>query len=126
MAAQGNISRVSPLSMLSGAVGLPDVSFFAGDGSLNSATLICVSALGACVSSGQLAAPSTEPSAQEVGGTSVATPQMAGVMALINQKAGSAQGLANPELYSLAARQTYSPVQLRERNELQQLLLQRH
>ena len=87
---------------------IPDVSFFAGDGSLQSATLICVSALGSCVTSGQLASPTTQPTAQEVGGTSVATPQMAGVMALINQKTGAAQGLANPELYSLAARQTYS------------------
>jgi subtilase family serine protease len=87
---------------------LPDVSFFAGDGSLNSATLICVSALGNCVSSGQLTSLTTEPTAQEVGGTSVATPQMAGVMALINQKSGAAQGLASPQLYSLATRQTYS------------------
>ena len=87
---------------------IPDVSFFSGDGSLQSATLICVSALGSCVTSGQLASPTTQPTAQEVGGTSVATPQMAGVMALINQKTGAAQGLASPGLYSLAARQTYS------------------
>ena len=82
---------------------LPDVSFFAGDGSLDSATLICVSLVGSCALSS-----STENTAQEVGGTSVGTPQMAGVMALINQKAGAAQGLANPELYRLAASQTYS------------------
>ena len=50
----------------------------------------------------------TEPLAQEVGGTSVATPAMAGVMALINQKTGSAQGNPNAELYKLAAQQTYS------------------
>jgi len=43
-----------------------------------------------------------------VGGTSVATPAMAGVMALINEKTGEAQGLANPGLYGLAATQTYS------------------
>ena len=82
---------------------LPDVSFFAGDGSLDSATLICVSLVGSCALSS-----STGNTAQEVGGTSVGTPQMAGVMALINQKAGAAQGLANPELYRLAASQTYS------------------
>ena len=82
---------------------LPDVSFFAGNGNLNSATLICVSNNGSCALNG-----STENTAQEVGGTSVATPQMAGVMALINQKAGGAQGLANPQLYQLAGRQTYS------------------
>jgi hypothetical protein len=33
---------------------------------------------------------------------------MAGVMALINQKTGVTQGFANPELYSLAAKQSYS------------------
>jgi subtilase family serine protease len=82
---------------------IPDVSFFSGDGSLDSATLICVSNLSACTYSSTV-----ENTYQEVGGTSVATPQMAGVMALINQKAGAAQGLANPQLYSLAAKQTYS------------------
>ena len=33
---------------------------------------------------------------------------MAGVMALINQKAGSAQGNPNAELYVLAGKQTYA------------------
>ena len=46
--------------------------------------------------------------AEEVGGTSVATPEMAGVMALINQKADASQGSPNAELYALAAKQTYS------------------
>ncbi len=82
---------------------MPDVSFFAGNGNFDSATLICVSNNGSCALSG-----TTENTAQEVGGTSVATPQMAGVMALINQKAGGAQGLANPQLYQIASRQTYS------------------
>ncbi len=36
-------------------------------------------------------------------GTSVSTPAFAGVMALVNQKAGARQGLANPVLYKLAA-----------------------
>ena len=82
---------------------IPDVSFFSGNGNFDSATLICVSILGSCTLS-----TSTENTAQEVGGTSVATPQMAGVMALINQKAGAAQGLANPQLYQIASHQTYS------------------
>lgn len=38
-----------------------------------------------------------------VGGTSAATPSFAGIMALVNQKNGSAQGNINPVLYSLAA-----------------------
>ncbi|MGA2753506.1 MAG: protease pro-enzyme activation domain-containing protein [Terracidiphilus sp.] len=82
---------------------LPDVSFFAGNGALDSATLICVSALGACTYS-----DTSENFYQEVGGTSVGSPEMAGVMALIDQKSGGAQGLANPGLYSLALKQTYS------------------
>jgi subtilase family serine protease len=83
---------------------LPDVSFFASDGFLSSsAYLICVSNVAACSYDTK-----SEPTAQEVGGTSVATPAMAGVMALINQKAGSAQGSPNAELYKLASQQTYS------------------
>jgi Pro-kumamolisin, activation domain/Bacterial Ig-like domain (group 3) len=82
---------------------LPDVSFFASNGFLNSAYLICVSEAGsACTYSS-----TTENAYQEVGGTSVASPAMAGVMALINQKAGGPQGSPNAELYALAAKQTY-------------------
>ena len=39
------------------------------------------------------------------GGTSFATPSFAGIVALLNQKAGGAQGLLNPTLYALAAKQ---------------------
>ena len=90
---------------------IPDVSFFASDGFLSSsAYLICVSqdttvdgvTYQPCAYSSEV-----EPFAEEVGGTSVATPAMAGVMALINQKAGAAQGSPNQELYALAAKQTY-------------------
>jgi hypothetical protein len=84
---------------------LPDLSFFAGNGLWNSATLVCVSATGTCVST---TGTFTEPVSQEVGGTSVAAPQMAGVMALINQKAGVNQGSPNPELYALAAKQSWA------------------
>jgi subtilase family serine protease len=84
---------------------LPDVSFFASNGFFDSAYLICVSLNGACVTS---TAVGSEPYAQEIGGTSVASPAMAGVMALINQNAGSAQGSPNQELYTLAGNQTYS------------------
>ncbi|MGA2351829.1 MAG: protease pro-enzyme activation domain-containing protein [Terracidiphilus sp.] len=87
---------------------LPDISFFASDGFLsNSAYLVCVSALdpanAACTYS-----TTSDPRLQEVGGTSVATATMSGVMALINQKAGTAQGSPNAELYKLAGAQTYS------------------
>jgi hypothetical protein len=87
-----------------GARDLPDVAFMAGNGFLDSAYLMCVSANGSCVTSTTL---SSNPTAQEVGGTSVGTPAMAGIMALINQKAGAPQGSPNPELYALAAMQSY-------------------
>jgi len=45
---------------------------------------------------------------QENGGTSAASPMTAGIMALIVQKTGSAQGLANPVLYNLAAKENYA------------------
>jgi subtilase family serine protease len=83
---------------------IPDVSFFAGNGSLDSATLICLDIVaGATCSSSSVAS-----SALEIGGTSVASPEMAGVMALINQKSGGPQGSPNKQLYQLAAKQTYS------------------
>jgi len=87
---------------------IPDASFFAGDGNLDSATLICVANDGAgCTTIGNTGGSSTG-GAEEVGGTSVATPEMAGVMALINQKIGQPQGNPNSELYTLAGKQTYS------------------
>lgn len=83
---------------------IPDVSFFASNGFSGSAYLICVSALATCSYSA-----ATEPaSGLEVGGTSVASPAMAGVMALINQKTGANQGNPNAALYKLAAKETYS------------------
>jgi hypothetical protein len=85
---------------------IPDVSFFASDGFLSSsAYLICVSDPAASLSCTYSA--TAEPSGEEVGGTSVGTPAMAGVMALINQKWGN-QGLPNSVLYSLAGKQNYS------------------
>lgn len=94
---------------------IPDVSFFASDGFLSSsAYLVCVSAANGSGFNGYGGAQpcsysnSAEPFAQEVGGTSVATPAMAGIMALINQKAGAAQGSPNAGLYALAAKQSYA------------------
>jgi subtilase family serine protease len=87
---------------------LPDISFFGSDGFLSSSSyLICVSADNTGNAACSYSATS-EPFAQEVGGTSVSSATMAGVMALINQKAGTAQGSPNTELYKLAAKQTYS------------------
>jgi hypothetical protein len=76
---------------------LPDVSLFAGNGFLNSYYYICQSdtVSGGCQWTGY----------RGFGGTSVASPQLAGIMALINQKTGSPQGIPGLTLYKLAAQQ---------------------
>jgi hypothetical protein len=43
-----------------------------------------------------------------VGGTSAPTPSFAGIMAIVNQAAGSPQGLANYVLYPLAAQENFT------------------
>jgi subtilase family serine protease len=81
---------------------MPDVSLFAGsgipDGAASTSYLICYSGNYPCTYSNN-----TDVIYQEVGGTSVSAPAMAGVMALVQQKVGSPQGLANPILYQLAS-----------------------
>ena len=84
---------------------LPDVSLFASgglpSGNGGSAYLICVSSNSPdkkCDFTGDNIV------SQEVGGTSVSSPAMAGIMALVVQKVGSKQGLANPVFYQLAAK----------------------
>jgi pro-kumamolisin-like protein/Big-like domain-containing protein len=79
---------------------LPDVSLFAADGLLDNFYLMCESdASGACTFSGNVLG---------VGGTSVASPAFAGLMALVNQKMGATQGDPNFILYKLAATQSAS------------------
>jgi len=78
---------------------LPDVSLFASNGFWNHAYLVCYS---------DIANSGTSCSAPPnlwvaLGGTSVATPILAGVQALINQKTGARQGNPNYTLYRLAA-----------------------
>ncbi|HEY0703402.1 MAG TPA: choice-of-anchor D domain-containing protein [Candidatus Acidoferrales bacterium] len=82
---------------------LPDVSLFASsgypDGIVGSAYLVCeTTSTSTC--------DYTDPSEiiyQEIGGTSASSPAMAGIMALVQQKTGEAQGLINPVLYKFAA-----------------------
>ncbi len=81
---------------------VPDLSLFAANGVLGSAYVICDSATGPCTFSN-----ANDAEAQGVGGTSVASPAMAGIMALIVQKAGK-QGLPNTKFYQLAAKDTLS------------------
>lgn len=74
----------------------PDVAFSA---SLHDGYFGCLAAAGAdCVadSHGEFAF-------NIFAGTSASTPSMAGIAALINQKAGTAQGNLNPRLYALAS-----------------------
>jgi len=82
----------------------PDVSLFAADGLWGHYYVFCWSdtANGGAACTG---APSGWSGA---GGTSFASPIMAGVQALINQKAGSRQGNPNPVYYGLAATEYWS------------------
>ena len=78
---------------------LPDVSLFASNGFLGHYYVVCYSdtAGGGAPCTG---VPSGWPGG---GGTSFASPIMAGVQALVNQKTGARQGLPNAALYQLAA-----------------------
>lgn len=78
---------------------LPDISLFAGDGLAGSFYPICQQDQTNNVCN--LNSPFTN--FVGVGGTSVSTQAFAGIVALINQKKGSAQGFINPRLYQLAA-----------------------
>jgi len=82
---------------------VPDLSLFASGGALNSAYAICDSDKAPCTYTN-----GNDALMNSVGGTSAASPAMAGIMALVNQKMGSAQGNANAAFYALAARDTRS------------------
>ncbi len=78
---------------------LPDVSLFAGDGMWLHYYPVCQADNGGpCNPSGPGGLVATGG-----GGTSFGAPAFSGIMALVNQKIGSRQGLANPALYQLAA-----------------------
>jgi subtilase family serine protease len=85
---------------------MPDVSLFSGSGLFNgSFYIVCQmdanTGTGSSTSSCNLTSPFTD--FQGFGGTSVATPAMAGIMALVIQQAGGeAQGNPNPVHYALA------------------------
>ncbi|MGA8102878.1 MAG: S53 family peptidase [Candidatus Acidiferrales bacterium] len=82
---------------------LPDVSMFASDGFLGSFYIVCQADMNTDGNPCNLNSPYAD--FVGVGGTSVSVQVFAGIMALVNEKAGSAQGLANPELYELATTQ---------------------
>jgi len=82
---------------------LPDVSLFAAgglpDGLSGSAYLVCETFSGQTCDYGI----EEDIEMQEIGGTSASSPAFAGIMALVLQKTGEAQGLANVEFYKFAA-----------------------
>ena len=84
---------------------LPDVSLFAGDGTIQNFYVVCESDL-AAEEAETAPAPCSLASPYYYlvgeGGTSVSTQAFAGVVALIDQKTGSRQGNINPVLYALA------------------------
>ena len=88
---------------IDGVRDLPDVSLFASNGMNNSFYVICEAD----------ALPAGDISCNQAysnwyfmgaGGTSASTPTFAGMMALVDQKAGERQGIANYVLYPLAAK----------------------
>ncbi len=78
---------------------LPDVSLFAANGVWNHFYIFCDSD----VADGGAACTGAPINWSGAGGTSFASPIMAGVQALINQHEGAAQGNPNPTYYKLAA-----------------------
>ncbi len=91
---------------------VPDVSMFASYG-FQQSTGIPGSALLICQASTspEKSCDYSNPNYiiyQENGGTSAASPLTAGIMALVVQKTGSSQGLANPVFYQLAATENYT------------------
>ncbi|HEY6268984.1 MAG TPA: protease pro-enzyme activation domain-containing protein [Candidatus Acidoferrum sp.] len=77
----------------------PDVSLFAADGLWGHFYVFCWSDL----ANGGAACTGDPSNWTGAGGTSFASPIMAGIQALINQRAGARQGNPNPTYYQLAA-----------------------
>jgi subtilase family serine protease len=93
------------LTVNDGKRDLPDFAIFAGDGTLQNFYLYCQAdndpSNAACsLTPGSSTSP--YPDILMVGGTSVSTEVFAGMVALLNQSTGSAQGLVNTNLYALA------------------------
>jgi subtilase family serine protease len=79
---------------------LPDVSMFAADGVWGHYAVVCFSD----ESNGGSPCTGAPLGWAGFGGTSLSSPVMAGIQALVNQKMGGAQGNPNPVLYNLAVK----------------------
>lgn len=80
---------------------IPDVSLFAGNGFQGNFYIVCqIDGNPSGDPSCSLSAPTFDFAG--FGGTSVSTPAMAGIMAMVVQKTGGRQGNPNPTLYNLA------------------------
>jgi subtilase family serine protease len=79
---------------------MPDIAIFSGDGTIQNFYAYCEADDDTAGAACNLASPFAD--IQGVGGTSVAAEVFVGMMALVNQSAGSAQGLPNANLYALA------------------------
>jgi subtilase family serine protease len=87
---------------------IPDVSLFAGDGAWFHYYVFCWSDV---ANGGASCASSPDPPTSSwsgAGGTSFASPIMAGIQALVNQTVGTRQGNPNPNYYLLATSE-YGP-----------------
>jgi subtilase family serine protease len=85
---------------------IPDVSLFSGDGVWGHYYVTCFSDVG----NGGAACTGAPINWGGAGGTSFASPILAGIQALVNQKMGGAQGNPNPVYYKLAASSVASSV----------------
>jgi subtilase family serine protease len=85
---------------------LPDVALFAADGLWGHSYVFCLSD----PANGGVPCEFTPDFWPGGGGTSFASPIMAGIQALVNQKMGGLQGNPNPVLYKLAASSVASSV----------------
>jgi subtilase family serine protease len=80
---------------------IPDVSLFAGNGTWGHYTIVCYSDTSIPLSGGKSCAGAPS-SWAGFGGTSVSSPAMAAIQALVDQKWGIRAGLPTPTYYSIA------------------------
>lgn len=107
----GGVSSIYSKPSWQSATGVPadsmrDVPDVALSAAAHDGYLICY--YGSCQFAGGNGFPTTLQDAAVVGGTSAATPAFAGIMALVDQKMGGRQGLANYFLYKIASAETLS------------------